>query len=251
MNSIYHTLKLDRNIPIPLYYQLKQFMMDNINNNTLKEGESVPTEEELCNLLNISRPTVRQAFSELVSEGYLKRLKAKGTFISKPQVDGKFFQKIESFNSEMKALGLTPSTRLLSAQIIQSDEDISRVFNFEVGNRVVYLERVRYANDDPMVYVETYLPAEQFESIINDDLENHSLYEILETKYSTKLSHVKRTIQADLSDEFLSNLLSVPENSAILFVRTIGYDVNELPVEYSIAQYGGNRNKFTLELYRE
>ena len=94
MNPVYYQLKLDRDIPVPLYYQLKQFMITNIENGKLKEGDAVPTEEELCSILNISRATIRQAFSELVTEGRLKRQKAKGTFIAKPKIEGRFFKGI-------------------------------------------------------------------------------------------------------------------------------------------------------------
>ena len=51
----------DRNIPVPLYYQLKKFMLEHIDNGDLKEGDPVPSEEELCNMLHVSRATIRQA----------------------------------------------------------------------------------------------------------------------------------------------------------------------------------------------
>ena len=71
-------LKIDRTVPIPLYYQIKLLMIKHIEDNSLKDGELVPPEEELCAYLNVSRPTVRQAFLELVHEGYLNRIKSKG-----------------------------------------------------------------------------------------------------------------------------------------------------------------------------
>lgn len=77
--------KLDKNIPIPLYYQLKQQIIREITNNRLKPGDSIPTEEEFSRALNISRPTIRQALGELVNEGYIYRLKGKGTFVSPPK----------------------------------------------------------------------------------------------------------------------------------------------------------------------
>ena len=113
MNRVYYKLKMDRNIPVPLYYQLKQFMISQIEQNVLKEGDPVPSEEELCHILNVSRATIRQAFSELVAEGHLKRMKAKGTFIAKPKIEGEFFQTIESFNDEMRKKGLVPSTKVI------------------------------------------------------------------------------------------------------------------------------------------
>ena len=63
--------KLDRNTPVPLYYQLKQYLIGQIRSGKLKVGDMLPTEFELCEKFGVSRPTVRQAMSEMVAEGYL------------------------------------------------------------------------------------------------------------------------------------------------------------------------------------
>ena len=72
-------LKVDKGIPVPLYYQIKQGILQAIQEGALKVEDMIPTEAELCEICGISRPTIRQALGELVSEGYLYRLKGKGT----------------------------------------------------------------------------------------------------------------------------------------------------------------------------
>ena len=62
--------KLDRQSPIPLYYQLKEILLDLIKSGEL-EGGRLPTEEELCIRYSVSRGTVRKALSELESEGFI------------------------------------------------------------------------------------------------------------------------------------------------------------------------------------
>ena len=125
MKSIFNNLIINKNIAIPLYYQLKSFMLESINTGLLKEGDMIPSEDEFCKLLNISRPTVRQAFKELVSEGYLERRRAKGTYITKPQICNKFLSTLVSFNTEMIEKGMEPKTNVLSFKIIEFDDEVN------------------------------------------------------------------------------------------------------------------------------
>ncbi len=249
MNSVYYQLKLDRNIPVPLYYQLKQFMVKNIENNILKEGDTVPTEEELCGILNVSRATIRQAFSELVAEGHLRRQKAKGTFIAKPKVEGRFFQTIENYNDEMIKKGLQPST-IVRDMGITHDRDVLEELGLDGRSTCVYVYRTRYANSDPMVYVKTYLPAKPFKGLLNEDLSKNSLYKTLEEEFGVVIHKVTRRLQVGLADKELSAMLSIPEGSPIYVVYTLSYTKDGTPVEYSIAKYRGDLNEFRIDLER-
>lgn len=64
---------IDKSLPLPLYYQLKQIIINSIDDNIYKEDEAIPTERELIEKYNVSRTTVRQALNELCTEGYLYR----------------------------------------------------------------------------------------------------------------------------------------------------------------------------------
>lgn len=250
MNPIYQTLKLDRAIPVPLYYQLKQFMIDNIKNNVLKEGEAVPTEEELCALLDISRPTVRQAFTALVTEGYLDRVKAKGTFITRPKIKGNFIQNIESFSQEMRNKGLTPSTRLLSMEETAVYPEILEKLKLPKGSRVIRIERLRFADNQPIVHVTTYVPYKPFKGLLKEHLDQDSLYEILGEKFDTYAQRVMRNVQATVADQQLSELLKVPVSSPLLYITTTAFSQSGQPFEYSLATYRSDLYSLNLELIR-
>lgn len=250
MNPIYNDLKLDRSIPVPLYYQLKQFMIDNIKNDNLKEGEPVPTEEELCALLDISRPTVRQAFTALVTEGYLDRIKAKGTFITRPKIQGNFFQNIESFNQEMRNKGLSPSTRLLSMEEEDAAPEILEKLQLPKGSKVIRIERLRFANQHPIVHVTTYVPYKPFKGLLKEHLDQDSLYEILGEKFDTYAQRVMRNVQAMTANRHLAGLLQVPEHSPLLYIITTAYSQSGEPFEYSLAAYRSDLYSLNLELIR-
>ncbi len=76
--------ELNREVPIPLYYQLKQLLKEQIRSGILKSGDKLPNEDELCKKFAISRTPVRQALTDLVHEGLLVRIPARGTFVTEP-----------------------------------------------------------------------------------------------------------------------------------------------------------------------
>ena len=93
---------------------MKESIKEAIQNGILKPGDKLPTEHEICNHFNLSRTVTRQAFYELMSEGYIVRYKSRGTFVNQQSKENVFFKEIISFNDEMKMYGFEPKTELIS-----------------------------------------------------------------------------------------------------------------------------------------
>jgi GntR family transcriptional regulator len=242
-------LSIDKNIPVPLYYQLKQILLDQMKH--AEVGELIPTETELCSLFNISRPTVRQAINELVTEGYLYRLKGKGTFISRPKIHQDFMIVLESFNDEMKEKGLTPSTKVLQLKLAKASEIVAENLQLDEGNDVIFLERLRSANDEPIVLVDTYLPNSLVQNILSKNLENESLYKIIERDYGYMIQKAIRTIEPSIAGEYEAKLLGVKKGAPVQYIETVTYLDSGVPIEYSIAKYRGDRSTFSFELTKK
>ena len=241
---------VDKETPIPLYYQLKLRVQGLIDSGALKEGDMLPPENDLCVHLGVSRPTVRQALSELVSEGWLTRQKGKGTFVSHPKIDVRFLQKLESFNNQMRQKGLTPSTKVLSLRKVPGVPRINEKLRLGPDEPLISLMRLRFGDGEPVVGVDTYIPYTRYPGMLEQDLERGSLYERLETLYNARISRVHREIEAANANRREAELLDIESGSAICLVKTTGFTDADLPVEYSVARYRGDRNKFSIELYR-
>lgn len=248
MKTLYHAIRLDRSISTPLCYQIKGYLMQYIRSGELPDGEMIPPEEELCELLNVSRPTVRQALTDLVHEGYLTRVKFKGTFVTRPRLAGRFIQTIQTYDQEIRDMGLTPSTRVITLVSQDAEDTVRRALHLEEGERVIFLERLRYAQNRPIVHVKTYLPEKLCKGILEEDMQNNSLYQLLETRYGIDISHLSRNVQASLSDSYVAELLELPQFSAILYVSTISYTQEDIPFEYSLASYRGDAYQMNVDL---
>jgi len=251
METILNEITLDKNVPIPLYYQLKQQILSMIETGKLNEGDMLPPENELCEMFSVSRPTIRQSFNELVAEGYLTRSKGRGTFIAKPKIEARFLSNLESFNNEMRAKGMTPRTEVLTLDKIVDAHEATEKLQIPPESPLIHLSRLRLANDSPIVFVDTYLPYNSFPKLLSVDFSEKSLYDSLNEAYDIHVNRVTREIEAVNARRNEALLLMVPTNSAISLVKTIGYSGSYSgPLEYSVARYRGDMNKFSVEIYR-
>ena len=183
--------KLDKTTPVPLYFQLKELIMAEIKNGTYPKDSVIPTEKELSEMFDISRTTVRQAIAELVQEGWLYRVKSKGTFVSQPKINQDFIQKLESYNDQIRRTGRTPRTEVLDFKVMKASQEVAEQLELQPGDEVIYLHRKRYADDDPIVVLKTYLPYEKCSFVMEHDFEKESLYAVLSEKDSVKVYYVK------------------------------------------------------------
>lgn len=236
--------ELDKTIPIPLYFQLKEIILSAIKNGKYKIGEAIPTEKELSEMFLISRTTVRQAITELVQEGWLYRVKSKGTFVQRPKINQSFVQALGSFNDQIAQVGSKPHTDLLNFEVIDAPEEVAEELRVDVGSRVIFIHRRRYADNEPIVIVKTYLPYEKCKFVLEHDLAKESLYPLLASNPETELYKIRRYIEAVEADEYDMEHLKVRSNKAIQQFISVGFNMYDEPIEYSLARYRGDRNRF-------
>lgn len=235
---------------IPLYYQLMQLFRQQIEEGEYQPGDSFPSENELCERFGVSRPTVRQALNELVREGLLHRVKGKGTFVSAPKIQQDFMQKLVSFTEEMEQKGLKGTTRVLSLQVVAASKSVAAHLSLAIEEPVFQLERLRFINDEPIVVVTTYLPQKYCPNLIQQDLNNLSLYKTLEAQYGIRISRARRILEAIAATEEYAKLLEIEVGAPIQLSRTVAWDQYNRPIEFSIARYRGDRSQFTIDLIR-
>ena len=251
MNELFSSITLEKDIPVPLYYQLKKQLLSLIEQGLLKEGDKLPPEKELCEQLEISRPTVRQAFGDLSSEGYLHRFKGNGTFVSAPKVSAKFFNQLETFNNEMKQKGKIPKTQVLALDRTSGTPKANDMLGLPIDAPLIHLKRLRFADDVPLVYLDTYLPYKQYSGLLDIDFETTSLYDALEQGFGTYVSRVSRDIEAVTARKNEASLLQCSQDQALMLVQSLAFATGkDEPVEYSIARYRGDINKFSVEVFR-
>jgi GntR family transcriptional regulator len=209
-------------------------------------GDTIPTEIELMEQFDVSRATVRQSILHLVNEGYLRRIKAKGTFVNSRPEKPKFIGTLKGFAQEMSQKGVPFSTKVLEKHIIRSPLKVSEKLHIATESPVFHLHRLRFIHEEPVLIANSYIPESLCRRIEDIDFENNSLYDVLEKKYKIVLHHGRRDFEPALPSSAQEvKLLNISSNTPILYVESIVYTQDNTPVEYVEIKM---RGRFTVDL---
>jgi GntR family transcriptional regulator len=214
-------IALERNSPVPLYYQLAQSIEHAINTGALAPGDRLENELSLTSRLGLSRPTARQAIQELVKKGLLVRKRGVGTQVVRSQF--RRTEALSSLNEDIIKAGQIPSTRLLEYSVGPLNQDIRDAIDAAgvAESEFIKIRRLRLADDVPLAILTNYLPI-SFE-ITEEDMQSKSLYACLRSLgVNLKIAH--QQISARLMTEDEAELLDAETPAACLTVDRIAYD---------------------------
>ncbi|WP_334078096.1 GntR family transcriptional regulator [Paenibacillus sanfengchensis] len=236
---------LNSDHPEPLYIQLKKAIQAAIHNGIFQQGEKIPTETELSDRYNVSRITVRKAVEELAQEGYLTKRQGKGTFVSHPKI-GRKIEHVIGFTAACEANGLSSHSKVTRKEMIVPDPELARALQLAKGEKAIYIQRKRYAGDNPLMLENNYYPESRFSFLMDETLEG-SLYDLLRDKYGIDPNRPgESTLEIVLADEDKARLLETSIGKPLFYLRTMIYDQRGLPVHVGKQFMIGDRYQFTL-----
>lgn len=233
--------KLDKNSPVPLYYQLYTILLNDIRNGVLKPGDMLPTEVSLMEKYNISRATARQAILDLVQKGYVVRKKSRGTFVKDSSASLSYLDKITGFAAVSSLHGRVELTsKVLAQEVIAAPASICGPLKLNPGSRVFYIKRIRSIEGTPTVYTEDWIPYELCDGIEKLDFTDKSLLSVLEKNYNVTPLHAIRSFECCMADteEQLTELKVRQNHPMLSFTSLVLNDKNE-PIEYCNAIING------------
>lgn len=245
-NMIDGMIAINKNSPLPLYYQLKKDIMRLIDEGKLKRGDKIPSERKLCAYHNVSRMTVNKAIEKLVQEGYLYREQGKGTFVAE-QEQAYVISPLASFTAEMEKRGFTPLTRLKKWKIIKAGDKLADKLRIKTEDKLYRLERVRFVEDTPFLWEKVHLPVKFCPDLERNELDNISLYRVLEEKYHYNLSYAEATVEPVLLNNQVASELETDENTLGLLFYQLTYLEEGRPIEWTEAYYRNDDHKFRLQ----
>lgn len=231
---------------LPLYYQLKDIIVDKIERGELAENDQLPSERELCDAYKVSRTTVRQTMQELEKEGYIYKIHGKGTFVS-PKVYNQSLVKFYSFTEEMKKAGRQPSTKVFSFEKVHADCKVAKIMNLPDGEEVFKVTRLRLADEEPMIFETSYVPVGRFQNLTSKRLEQSPMYEIFRQEYNVSITKAIESFKAVSARKDEAEILRIIEGSPCLMLKRITNEQNEV-IEYTVSIARGDKFTYTVEL---
>ncbi len=232
---------------VPLYSQLKNLIIDKIEKGEYPEDSKIPSEQELCDLYNISRPTVRQAITELTNNGYLYKEKGKGTFVapSKSRIDIKNYS---GFTDSILDSQVPGERNILSADVMDSGEfkKLEEIFSVSSENFACVKYLTRNGSDVFSLNV-SYIPISYFPSIIEDIKQKKPSYDILRGKYPLIPVKTKSTLEVIFTDQSDAQHIQVQMGQALIKIENVLYSKSGQVVEYVVSKYRADKCKLVFE----
>lgn len=243
--------KIDRSSPVPYYFQLRKLLAEEIASGRWSPGDRIPSEPDVCRHFDVSRTTVRQALSELESEGLIRKDKGRGTFVAQPRASSWLLQSSGGFFDEASRRGRSVTSLVRRAELADLPSWASDCLGVPEGSRGVTLERVRWVDDRLVMYVETHLPERLADVVLATDLRGGSLYRTLEDQLGLVVASGQRVVEATTAQDELANLLEVQPGAPLLFVQSVSLDATDEPFECYRAWHRADRTKIEVQVVNQ
>ncbi len=235
---------------ISFYSQLYSFIKFQIQAGVFMPGEQMLSENELCDVLNVSRTTIRLSLGQLVDEGLLIRYRGKGSFIAEKKI-GRNINYLYNFTESIRDANAEPSSVVLSCQQIEANELISKKLQLPDANKKVFmLERLRCADKTPLILESTFIPYFLCPDIEKFDFSVISLYDTLRNRYSLSFDHAVETIEAIIIKEEIADQLRCPKKLMPGYkIGRVSYLYSGQVFEYTNSITRADKCEFQLDLY--
>ncbi len=232
----------------PLYRQIKELILQALENGEWRPGEAIPSEFELAARFNVSQGTVRKAIDEMAAENLLVRRQGKGTFVASHSDPRAFFRflRLVPLGGGIEASRSVP----LECWRAKAGVEAARVLALQPGDPIIIVRRLLEFAGKPVVVDEIYLTGELFAGLSLEVLKESatSLYSMFEAKFGVRMIRAEERLRAVAADRASADYLHVPEGSPLLSVERISFTYGDRPVEWRRGLYSTAEHCYLNEL---
>jgi len=203
---------------VPQHRKLYEILRKHITDGVYKEGDLLPSENELCQLYGMTRPTVRQSLSTLANDGYIRKHQGKGSIV-------------HNLSREIGILSVSGTTsavgdRKLKTKIIVKPmlmqwptDFIFPLSELEKESGCIYMERLRFLDDVPIFYDISYIANINLPRITARQFENKSLFQVLRDNYRIEIKGGEQRIKAITVTSKISKFLRIKREQPVLHLE--------------------------------
>lgn len=203
---------------IPQYRKLYEVLRRHIQEGIYREGDLLPSENELCRLYGMTRPTVRQALGTLANDGLIIKHQGKGSIVHNlPSEIG-----ILSVSGTTSALGdRNLRTRIIVKPVIIQwpDDFMFLLSDLEKESGCIYMERLRLLDNIPIFYDISYIANINLPRITARKFEDKSLFGILRDNYQVEIKGGEQRIKAISASSKTGSFLNLKKNQPVLHLE--------------------------------
>jgi GntR family transcriptional regulator len=238
---------LSRSSAGTLYHQLLGILRGRIESGEIGVGDRLPSEADLVSDFGVSRTTARRALDELRREGLVRREPGRGTFLASPRLRSNLAY-LHSFTQEIERWGYKPGARLVSREERRADEEVAARLEIGAGDEVLFVRRLRLADERPIFVCDSYLPVGRFPGLKDADYGAVSLSKLFEERTGRKVENARQWIGAATATSDVAALLEIPAGIPVLRVLRVTLVTGDEPIEQVEAHFHPERYQHYNEL---
>jgi DNA-binding GntR family transcriptional regulator len=234
---------IDRNSYEPAYAQLVNILRHSIAVGTMRPGDRLPSESQLCERYRVSPMTVRRAINLLADQGVVSTEQGRGTFVKPVAMGSATFQL-----AELQSLFSDPehtTVSLLETRIVTADERIARKLGITIGQRTIYIRRLLRMEGVPVFYHREYLIYDPTRPIVEAEMEVTALQHLFSGTGGTILKRGDLSIEATILTVEEACLLAAPQPLAAFCLEHLFYDFDDKPMSWGWFIGRADRLRFT------
>jgi len=239
---------LDKTSYIPYYVQIKQILLDRIQNGVYQENTLIPSETQLAQEFTVTRMTIRKALDEMKREGVIKTERGKGSIVSQEKIE-QSLDRFYRFGREIGHTGVAAQSRVLSAETVIPPAEVLGNFEQNQGKEFFKVVRLRFFKDAPVSLEFAYIPCTVAPGLLDHQIENTSLADILEKIYGKQIEKATVYLSPRISDANESEILEIQTHSPVFQTERITRAQDGQVIEYRRSVIRGDKVKFSTELH--
>lgn len=233
-----------------LHLQLYHYLRTAVESGEYKKDEMIPSESKLCAMFSMSRTTVRNVLTQLVSEKLLYRIPGKGTFVAGPQITALSIA-CKGIREQLEEKGYQTDTVLLHTEHVPADQSIAGALHLPQDSPVFIIKRLRCVNGAPLSLHTSYIPSGLCPELLSEDLKTTALCHILEQKYNIIPARGEESLESLNASGAEAKLLGVKPGAGLLYLECTMYSEENFPYLLDKVFFRGDSIKLQFSYRRE
>jgi len=207
-------------VSTPKYRVVADRIRTRILSGALRPLDQLPTEHEMSEEFSVSRGTIRTALAELNAEGLIRSAQGSGSYVAAASPMTRYFS-LSSFDDDMRAIGRTPSTEVLAADVLPAMP--GNPLGVSTGTPLILLRRLRLADNRPMAVEERWIVERLCRGLLDDDLAHQSVHWLLTVKYGIPLVRIEHVVERQTVNDTDAGILNISPGSPVLTIERLTY----------------------------
>ena len=238
--------------------QVCEIILKGINDGSYSPGSLLPSENQLAERYNVSRSTIRAAFARLVEQGYVKRTRGVGTFVTESEavLNSKYHQL--GIYDRISSQGFEPGILQHKTAIVEVGSVLAKIFSIEAKDSALLVEKVFTADGKPVIWFMGYIPYNLFEESLSLEQvlkpeHTEAFYKFFSRYCKNSVKYLTSTIYPDIAENvrFPGVFDPMEPNTPILVIESVGYGENDSPLFFSREYIVGGEGTFHIIRYAD